>query len=56
MDNYVVGMAVNNVKTRRWNDRFMCRKLRDKNEIIGVTSKGRLFYGVHDGSEWINIK
>ena len=54
MDPYVVGVFVNS----KWkkNSTSLCVDKAALYQVEGVTSKGRIFYGEYDGTQWVDMK
>lgn len=50
-DKYVIGVYING-KISKINKRKLCVSKSAKYDVIGATSKHRIFYGIHNGSEW----
>lgn len=55
-DMYVVGLRVNNKIVKNWNTKKLCVDKTSYYEVEGITSNLRLFYGIHNGSEWVVVK
>jgi hypothetical protein len=53
MDHYVVGIRVNNKWTYKSR---LCVDKAATYEVEGVTSNQRIFYGIHDGADWAEMK
>lgn len=53
VDPYVVGIAINGDYSK---SRSMCVDKAANYEVEGVTSKNRIFWGLHSGSEWVVTK
>ena len=57
IDKYVTGIRINNKFSQHWNTRKMCVLDNKKSyEVEGVTSSGRIFYGIYQDNDWKVMK